>query len=518
MSDEPLNILIVDDNPVERMLLAGLLKKVRKWRVSTMACATGEEAMTQNIQCGVGGPDVVFVDYRLRGETGTDLIGKLREVGCEAGFILFTGTTGEEALLEALRTGADDYLHKSDLSIDNLNRVLRNTLEKRASGRALREAMAALRESKENLEVRVSERTAELRQAKEEAERATRLKDKFVSLVAHDLRGPFTTILGFLELLGKDKNNPLSKKQKVFLGWVVETSQRMLRMIDEILDISRIKTGKIAPKPRFINARFLSEQALDNITPLAVKKGIRIDNLLSEQVRLHADPSLLGEVLQNLLSNAVKFCRKGDRITIFQPDDEPTTLAVADTGVGIRKKDQDRIFHLEERVSTPGTAGEPGTGFGLPFSNELVLAHGGSLTFTSKEGKGSTFFIRLPLVSPRVLVVDDDTDFRQLLRQHLSREQVSVCEAGDGPTALGLLQEQEHHLVICDVQMPGMDGFEILKHMRENATTRTIPVILVTGDETIATREKAFQTGANDFVTKPFALHDFLPRVKRFLG
>ncbi len=518
MADETLHILIVDDNPVERMLLARLLEKVRRWRITTMACATGEEAMEKNFQCGPAGPDVIFVDYRLRGETGTDLIGRLRGAGCEAGFILFTGTTGDEALLEALRTGADDYLHKNDLNLDNINRVLRNTLEKRLTARALREAMMALQEAKEGLEDRVRERTDELRRAKEEAERATQLKDKFVSLVAHDLRGPFTTILGFLELLGNDKKNPLNKKQKQFLDWVVETSQRMVRMIDEILDISRIKTGKISPKSRFVNARFLTEQIIDNITPLAVKKGIRIENRVPETARLYADPGLIGEVLQNLLSNAIKFCHKGGRVTLYQPDDEPATLAVADTGIGIRKKYQEKIFLLEEKTSIVGTAGERGTGFGLPFSLELMKAHGGSLTMTSGEGKGSTFYARLPVTFPRVLLVDDDPVFRDLLRIHLRKEQVSVCEAPDGPTALAMLREQEHHLVICDVKMPVMDGFDLLKNLREDPATRDIPTILVTGDETIATREKAFQMGANDFVTKPFTRYDFMPRVKRFLG
>lgn len=637
-------VLVIDDNPVERTLLSGLLQKVRHWQVDCVSCATGADALKAMHETM---PHVVFVDYRLEGETGLDVIRRLREAGCRAGYVLFTGTCGEDALLEALRAGADDYLHKTDIRLETVSRALHHVLEKTRNAQALMEALGALRHAKAGLEDRVSIRSTQLqetqekldiitsaahdsillldqdanitfwnpaaekifgypsheimshafsrllppsefktrwtemfktflqadqgrmadhvhefamvrkdgetfpvsasispiwraegwhtvvivrditqrqatemtlRQAKEEAEEATRLKDRFVSLIAHDLRGPFTTILGFLELLGNDKKNPLNKKQKVFLGWILDSSQKMLQMIDEILDISRIKAGKIAPKAKFVNARFLGETLVDTLYPMAEKKGVRLKNAIDESCRLYADPDLFGEVLRNLLVNAVKFCRRGDHVTLFCLEDEPTTLAVKDTGVGISKKQKAKLFCLEEKTSTVGTAGERGTGFGLPFGLELMKAQGGSLTVTSKVGKGSTFFARLPEVVPQVLIVDDDGAFRQLLVYRLKSERVVVTEAKDGVTALHLTTERVFHLIIVDIQMPGLDGFEFLRALRERPETRSIPTILVTGDDTIATREKAFQVGANDFITKPLDYPDFLPRVRRFLG
>ncbi|MBF8271248.1 MAG: Histidine kinase [Magnetococcales bacterium] len=431
--DTALQVLIVDDNPVERKLLAGLLGKVRPWQITASVCATGTEA----IACVHGQmPDVAFVDFRLEGEFGTDLIRRLKDSGCRSGMVLFTGQAGETALLEALRAGADDYLSKDDLSIDAISRVIHNTLAKVKAARALDAALHDLKEAKENLELRVRERTTELqaaqdklntitstahdpiimidhearitfwnpaaerlfgyseveimgeeifcllpsstfkrglintfpdfqhtgtgglvgtvseftvkkkdgkfltvaasisrfrnpqgwhavviprditqyrrnehvlRRAMEEAQRSTRLKDRFVSLVAHDLRGPFTTILGFLELMEKDTEAPLSDKQKKFLRWVVEGCQKMLCMIDELLNISRFKTGKISLELEFINTRFMGEKVFSNLAPLATKKGITLINAVEEKARMYADPNLLGEVIQNLVSNAIKF-------------------------------------------------------------------------------------------------------------------------------------------------------------------------------------------------------------------
>ncbi|MBF0161008.1 MAG: response regulator [Magnetococcales bacterium] len=637
-------MFIIDDNPVERALLSGLLKKVRHWQITCHSYANGAGALAD---LPTACPEVVFVDYRLEEETGTDLIHRLRAAGCRAGFVLFTGTSGEEALLEALHAGADDYLHKTDINLATVSRVLHHALEKMKSHNALNETMAALARARDELENRVQARTAQLqetqkkldsitsaahdpiilldgearvmfwnpaatktfgytaeeilgqsffmllppspfkeawvtafqewrqtgknplidhiheftarrkngeifpvatslssihhpegwqtvliprdvtrqhavetalRRAKEEAEQATRLKDQFVSLVAHDLRGPFTTILGFLELLDNDKKDPLNKKQKGFVRWMLDSSQKMLQMIDEILNISRLKTGKVIPKSRFINARFLGEALMEQVAPMAANKGILLINEIALNCRLYADPDLLGEVLRNLLNNGVKFCRPGGKIRLFCLEDAPITLAVQDNGVGIAKKQQAKIFCLEEKTSTLGTAGEHGTGLGLPFSLELMKAHGGTLTVESKEGEGSTFFAHLPVVTPHVLLVDDDADFRLLLRYRLRPEQVTVTEADNGLTALHLTTTQTFHMIIADVQMPGMNGFEFLRELRNRPETSGIPTILVTGDDAIATREKAFQLGANDFITKPFDVAEFLPRVRRFLG
>ncbi|MBF0154607.1 MAG: response regulator [Magnetococcales bacterium] len=640
----PLQVLIIDDNPVDSTLLRVFLRKLARWQVTPVVRQNGEDAM---IWLRDNEPDLVFVDYRLEGETGTDLIQQIKSAGCSAGFVLFTGHEGEEAILEAWRAGADDYIHKSELSLETLSRSIYHTLHKISTARALQEALDSLRRTKKDLEFRVLERTAQLseaheqldtitsaahdgivmldpgnriiywnpaaerifgyppaeilgqdfhtlltkgelwgtlledigricregsdtghrlvseamvrhqnghtfvmegsftailmkgawyvvgilrditqqkedmatlKRAKEEAEQATRLKDRFVSLVAHDLRGPFTTILGFLELLENDVKNPLSPKQKSFLAWVVESSKKMVRMIDELLNISRLKTGKITPERRFFDARFAGEKALENLRPQAEAKKITVANHVPENYRIHADPNLFGEVLHNLISNAVKFSRPGDQITLLASHDQPSSLAVKDTGVGIPASRLANLFKLEEKTSTTGTAGEHGTGFGLPFADEIMRAHGGTIRVVSEENKGSTFSVQLPSVTPRVLVIDDDPDFRKLLLTFLDRIGVQSTESPSARDALQKVNLYPHHLVICDVNMPEMNGFELLSQLRKDPKTKTLPVILITGDSSMESREKAFRMGADDFINKPIASNEFLPRVRHFVG
>ncbi|MBF0445333.1 MAG: hybrid sensor histidine kinase/response regulator, partial [Magnetococcales bacterium] len=338
------------------------------------------------------------------------------------------------------------------------------------------------------------------------------------SLVAHDLRGPFTTILGFIQLIEKDKKNPLSKKQKGYMRWVLESSEKMLRMINEILNISRLKTGKIIPKFRFVDAKTLCDKHIAILSPLIKKKGIKLTNDLPEDLRLYADPDLFGEVIHNLLSNAVKFTKKGESISILQPKGEKTAVAVKDNGIGIRKKRLAKLFDLEEKTSTTGTAGEHGTGFGLPFSQELMKAHKGKLIVESKEGEGSSFIAILPEVLPRVLVIDDGTDIRDLLREGPCMNRIIVDEAKNGITGLKLLAKNQYHLIICDIQMEKMDGFEFLGFVRGDPKTKKIPAVLLTTDQSIETRDKAFQSGADDFLTKPIIAQDFIPRIRRILG
>lgn len=643
--------LIIDDNPVDCVRLEGLLHQLSRWEVAVRSCATGQEAMLLLRQEDV---DVVFVDHLLEEEKGTEIIQLLRQEGHGAGLVLCTAMGGEDAVVEALRAGADDYLRKDELSIENLSRCLHHTMAKVESLRTLELACDSLMESKEQLEARVRERTAALsqaheqlniitssandaiimldsggrvvfwntaaekifgylaeqiigrdmhmylapqenqqaiaegfrffrhtgdgplvgkvtevtaihanghrfpievsisairmqgdewyavgmvrditerkhaeealRRAKEEAEHATQLKDKFVSLVAHDLRGPFTTILGFLNLLENDTECPVSSKQKFLLDWVIDSSQKLLQMIDEILDISRLKTGKLVPAPRFVNARYLVEKAVDTLRPLAERKGIRMENRVDEDQRLFADPNLVGEVLHNLLSNAVKFCRDGDGVEIITPQEGGVTLAVKDTGVGISTERLAKIFRLEEKTTTMGTAGEQGTGFGLPFSLDIMRAHGGDLTAISevgapeRPGGGSTFFIHLPEVIPQVLLVDDDPDIRRLLFHHMRKIGANPWEAATVNEALEMLERETMHLVICDLILPEKDGFALLEELRGNPRTAPIPAIVITADDTIEAREKAFQMGANDFVTKPIELNEFLPRVRHFVS
>ena len=355
-----------------------------------------------------------------------------------------------------------------------------------------------------------------LKALKEAAESATLLKDKFVTLVSHDLKGPLGTMLGFLKLLQKDMEDAKAG-EKLLLESAINSGENMVALIKDILNVSRIKSGKIIPKLVFTDAYFLSVKVISALAAQAEQKGITLLNRLPRKTRMYADPELLNQVLQNLVSNAIKFCNSGGTVTIFMPDGEPSTIAVADTGVGISPERIGNLFKYEETTSTTGTAGEAGTGFGLPLSNELVIALGGSLAVESAPGKGSTFSIRLPLVWPRILIVDDDPLTRQLIRKYLNGLDIEFHHAGNGKEALDIMEKAAPHLIITDLNMPVMDGFALIERLKGNAGTKHLPVIIIASESGFESRERALELGADDFIGKDMDINEFILRVTKFL-
>jgi signal transduction histidine kinase len=357
----------------------------------------------------------------------------------------------------------------------------------------------------------------ELRQAKEQAEAATKLKDKFVEIVAHDLRSPFTSMMGLLKLFGERQTLITNEEDTQILNRIFKSGDRMMAMIDQLLKISRLQTGKITPEQHFFKARLVVAATIGSLSHTATQKGIEITNDIPVDMRLYADPALFDEVLGNLLSNAIKFCSKGGKITFFAPPGLKSAIAIRDTGKGIDEKIMLDLFRHEVTTTTPGTAGETGTGLGLPFSHDIMEAHGGQLTVESAPGKGSVFTAILPYVQPVALIVDDDPDMLTILRFHLEKIGVDVIEALDGEMALSAIKDRPAHIVITDIMMPIMDGFTLLDKLKQNDETSRIPVIVITSADG-EIRANAFRHGADDFVSKPIEPQDFIPRVRRFIG
>lgn len=237
----------------------------------------------------------------------------------------------------------------------------------------------------------------DLRRAKETAEEATRLKDNFVSLVAHDLRTPFNSIVGSLRaLLSGEGGSQLSPAQKELARRSLDASENLLAMIDHLLDISRLQSGKITPRAALFPACILAETALAEVEMSARRKGITLVNDVPRGARLRADQGLFTEVVRNLVANAVKFCPSGSTVRVFIPEGKSGSLAVADNGPGVNPKFCRDLFLHEIKTSTTGTAGERGTGLGLPLSYDIMKAHGGVLRVESEEGKGCVFYAELP--------------------------------------------------------------------------------------------------------------------------
>lgn len=354
--------------------------------------------------------------------------------------------------------------------------------------------------------------------AKEDAEEATRLKDHFVSLVAHDLRTPLTVIIGVFKLLHDETIWERKEEVRKILANTLESAEHMAYLIEDVLNISKLRAGKIRLTPFFLDAHFIADRAITALAPIAEKKKIRIGNNIGLKTRIYADPTLFYEVIQNLLTNAIKFSNEGGTVSLFTPKERRGAISVADNGVGIAPERIPGLFNFETKSSTPGTAGEKGTGFGLPLSNDIMLAHGGSLEVESEKGKGSVFHAVLPVVCPAVLLVDGEAASRGLFIHYLKSMNVEVIEAESGRQALEIINGRPVHLVISDIKMQGMDGYQLLEKIRGNPKTGTLPFIALTSASAVEVREKAFKLGANDFVSKVVAEEDFIARVGRFVG
>ncbi|MDT8445606.1 MAG: sensor histidine kinase [bacterium] len=277
-------------------------------------------------------------------------------------------------------------------------------------------AREMIQSHQEQLERQVSQRTSELAEAnsrlihevaekqrltevlaeaKQHAEEATEMKTTFLSLVAHDLKSPFFSILGILRrILRKEAN--LDPKHRNLLESSILSGQRLLDMIDKLININKIQTGGIQPDYQEILPHDMVGEILDQFADAADQKGISLVNDLAPKMVVETDPFLLGEVLSNLISNAIKFCSTGDQIRVYREGTKGLKLVVADTGLGIEPQVMQMLFKEQFSTTTTGTLGEKGTGLGLPYSADIMRLLGGEISVESEINQGSQFILSLP--------------------------------------------------------------------------------------------------------------------------
>ncbi|MBF0634971.1 MAG: PAS domain S-box protein, partial [Nitrospinae bacterium] len=240
----------------------------------------------------------------------------------------------------------------------------------------------------------------EIMRAMELAQEANRLKDKFLSIAAHDLRTPFNSILGFLNILKEDTVNPLTPAQADLTGRAIRGADSLLKMIDEILELGSLQPGKLEMNKDVFRADGLAKSVIDELAHVAASKKVVVKNAVTGGVTLRTDQRLMRIVLRNLISNAIKFTPAGGSVEVFSPEWNSSAIGVRDTGVGVEPDKLPWIFSHDRKTSTVGTDGEKGSGLGLPFCNDIVILLGGRITVESAPGKGSVFTVNLPPAKP----------------------------------------------------------------------------------------------------------------------
>ena len=457
-------------------------------------------------------PDLILMDVVMPEMDGFTACSEIRRLpgGEQVPILMVTGLDDEESVNRAYQLGATGFITKP-ITWPLLPHQVRYVL--RAS-----EMNVQLQQYRNHLEELVTKRTSELTDSNTQLKEANELKDKFISLVAHDLRSPLSGILGALDYMHTDNENPLYEEHQKLVGDLIDVGKSMVSMIEEVLNISRLKTGKLTPKPKFVQVAAITQKTFDNLSYLAKQKGVELENEIPPETCFFADFALFSEVIQNLTSNAIKFCNRGDKIRIFLPPDRPRTLAVADTGIGMSPEKQAKLFRIEEKTSTPGTAGEQGTGFGLPFCYDIIQAHGGNLSVQSTQGKGSTFFVELGNIKPVAVIVEADPQFAAAIKNLLQKHPIEVVVTSSGSEGLAVLRRLKPHLLICDLDLPEYEGLTFLQSLRQDSKISNSNSIVLNSQRAPQVISDIERLGFEVVLTKPLNEKQFFTALRELLG
>ncbi|MBW3658144.1 MAG: response regulator [Actinobacteria bacterium] len=390
--------------------------------------------------------------------------------------------------------------------------------------------------------VRVERERYELAVAKQQAEAANRAKDEFLSRTSHELRTPLNAILGFGQLLELDDD--LSREARRSVAAILRSGRHLLGLIDEVLDISRIETGRLDLQLDAVPVEAVVAESIDLVRPLAVEHDITV-RLETRRDDLHVtgDRQRLRQVLINLLSNAIKYNRPGGTVDVLvRRHGDQVGVEVRDTGLGIARQDLEKLFRPFERLDAADREIQ-GTGLGLTLSRQLVEAMGGTLAVASTVGTGSSFTVQLPVCPPaaestptvaaeerppqgpvmapsavpRVVYIEDDPDNAELLRLILLRRRgIELTIAPDATVGLALLREQLPDLVLLDLGLPGMDGATALERIVRDPVLSRIPVVALSADAFPERIQQLRAAGAVDYLTKPIDVPELLEVVDRW--
>jgi two-component system CheB/CheR fusion protein len=369
--------------------------------------------------------------------------------------------------------------------------------------------------------------------AEERIQEAIQRRDEFLAMLSHELRNPLAAVVSSTELLKHKGTEPQ------LVSVLDRQSQQMSRLLDDLLDASRVTQNKIELKKAPTDLRDIVEEACAATRPLMEARGLTLSLVIdAEALVVDGDASRLQQVCMNLLTNAAKYTPKGGHVWLEAASDEShAILRVRDDGMGIAPDMRQAIFELFVQSTRTLERAHGGIGVGLTLARSLVELHGGTLECESDgEGKGSTFTARLPMSSSRALrsrsrrkptviapgarivVVEDNIDAREMMCHLLARAGFECKSVGDGLSAIDLIKDFHPHAALIDVGLPGIDGFEVARRLRSDSSLGDITLIAVTGYGQRADREAALTAGFDEHLVKPIKLDQLSRLFQRIDG
>ena len=366
-----------------------------------------------------------------------------------------------------------------------------------------------------------------------------RMKSDFVSIASHELRTPLTSIRGYLDLLNMGRPDPLTEQQRSFLQVARDNTERLHQLVNDLLDISRIESGRIELDVQVVSLAEILGKSASLVRNQFVQRGLTLDlDLPPDLPRVFADPKRIGQVVTNLLSNAYKYTPEGGATVHAHASNGTIQVDVKDTGIGISDEDRSKLFTQFFRAESDFVREQSGTGLGLNITRSLVEMHGGRIWVESEPGQGSTFSFTLPLPKGKadgtapgsgiassaahptrwntlhLVVVDDEPDIAHLFRQRLEREGYRVTVVTESARAVEAVRRLQPDLVTLDLVME-KDGLTILRELKADPHTSAIPVVIVS---VVSQAKKGWAWGAADYLVKPVDSETLLNSVASILG
>ncbi len=331
-------------------------------------------------------------------------------------------------------------------------------------------------------------------------------KDQFISIISHDLRAPFTTLLGFSEILLNEQDISDDEKNE-YLQYIYDSSKSQLHLINCLLDWSRLQTGRIKINPARLNVKTIVANSITPLTGDAVRKNINIRTDIPADLHINADERLIGQAIINLTSNAIKFTpeRKEIHISASRFKEGEIELVVRDEGLGISEEHQSNLFRIDKKFSLVGTNGEKGSGLGLTLVKEIVEKHNGRVWFYSQVGEGSEFHFTIPEAKNFVLLVEDDQGerafYKKIIEEALPNFEVRFAD--NGYEAIGLFRDILPTIVITDHDMPLMNGIQFVDAIQKKESNKTTPIVVITAVLSEEITKKYRKLGVDKIISKP---------------
>lgn len=336
-------------------------------------------------------------------------------------------------------------------------------------------------------------------------------KDKLISIISHDLRAPFSSLLGFSEILLNESNLPETERVE-YLQYIYDASKIQLQMVNHLLDWTRLQTGTMKFNTQRIDIKDVIDNCVSVLTGSVIRKEIKIKVEAENGLFVSADERLISQAVTNLLSNAVKFTPSGKTITVTTGlfKDNMIEVIVSDEGIGIEEEHQDKLFRIDAKYSRAGTDGEKGSGFGLTLVKEIIEKHGGNIWFYSEYKKGTEFHFTLPRSENKVLVVEEHEDlqkpYRNLIDEKYKNFSVVFCK--NGFEALNNILDQVPSVLITYHDMPLMSGIQLVSSLRKKDANNKTSIIILCDDLSKKDSLEYSKYGVQDFLPVNSSIDD----------